>query len=442
MELILPHAYTPRDYQLPAWKAFDSGFKRLLLVHHRRAGKDKTCINMMARSMMERVGTYFYFLPTFAQAKRVIWDGMDGNGFRFINHFPRELWDGDPNTTDMRIRLKNGSVFQLVGSDKIDNVVGTNPIGCVFSEYSLQDPAGWEFIRPILRENGGWAVFNGTPRGKVNHMYKLYQMAKDNPAWFVDKLGIDDTHVMTEADVDEERAAGMDEELIQQEFYSSFEGGMSGAYYVQQMLDVEERGGMTDVPHDPLMKVHTVWDLGMSDETVIIFYQQSPAGQIRIIDHYSGTGEGLEYYIGALFDRAREYGYVYGDHLAPWDIQVREMGTGKSRLEVARSMGINFKPVRKLPISEGINAVRMMLPVCYFDVSRTQHLRDSMMSYSKAWDQTNRTWKDKPRHDWSSHDADAMRYLAVGRKNARLPETQDRYAKDNYKRRAASWMAA
>lgn len=440
MEITLPHAFKPRPYQIPAWQAFDSGLKRLLLINHRRAGKDKTCINMMARATQERVGTYFYFLPTFAQARRVIWDGMDKDGFPFLGHIPRELWDGDKNSTHMKIKLKNGSVFQLVGSDNIDNIVGTNPIGCVFSEYSLQDPRGWDYISPILRENGGWAIFNGTPRGKQNHLHKLYQMAQGNPDWYVERLGVDQTGALTETDIEAERAAGKDEEFIQQEYYCSFEGGMSGAYYVAAMNKIDSH--ITDVPHDPLMPVSTAWDLGIGDSTAIIFYQQSPAGQIRIIDHFTGSGEGLSYYISILFEKSREEGYVYGDHLAPWDIQVRELGTGKSRLEVARGMGVNFKAVRKLPIDEGINAVRMMLPMCWFDEKKTEHLRDSLMSYTKDWDDKHQCWKDRPRHDWTSHDADAMRTLAVGRKHAQLPERQDKYARRYKVAKDFSWMAA
>lgn len=439
-EITLPHAFEPRGYQKPSWVAFDSGIKRMVLVWHRRAGKDKNCMNLMARATQERVGTYFYFLPSFAQARRVIWDGMDGAGFRFINHIPRELWAGDPNNTQMKIQLKNGSVFQLVGSDNIDHVVGTNPVGCVFSEYSLQDPSGWEFIRPILRENGGWAIFNGTPRGKQNHLYELVEQNRSNKDWYIEVRGVDDTGVMTAEEIQSEIDAGMDAELAQQEFYCSFDGGMSGAYYVPQMQAIDGNNQITDVPFDPMMEVNTAWDLGVGDATSIVFYQQSPAGQIRIIDHYTSSGEGLNYYISILFEKSRELGYVYGDHLAPWDIQVRELGTGKSRLEIARTMGINFRVARKLPLDEGINAVRMMLPMCWFDANKTKHLRDALMSYSKAWDAKNRCWKDKPRHDWSSHDADAMRTLAVGRKNAKLPEKSDRYARKQFKR--TGWMAA
>jgi len=440
--ITLPHNFEPRWYQRPAFEAFDKGYKRILLVHHRRAGKDKSCFNLMVRAAFERVGSYFYFLPTFAQARRVIWHGMDGAGFPFMSHIPQQLV-ARVNETDMRVHLKNGSIIQLVGSDNIDNIVGTNPIGCIFSEYSLEDPNGWNFIRPILRENKGWAVFNGTPRGKANHLYKLHEMARNNDDWFVQKLGVDDTGVMSEEDVNAERLAGMDEELIQQEFYCSFDGGMSGAYYISGMQDAERQGRITDVPHDPMLPVNTCFDLGISDSTAIIFFQQSPAGQIRILNYHEANGEGLQYYVSFLREIANEWGYNYGEHIAPHDIMVRELGTGKSRFEIARGMGLKFKPSRKLPFQDGINAVRMALPMCWFDREKTERLVEALMSYQKRWDKQQRCWRDQPLHNWASHGADAMRYLAVGRKNARIHQDSERYA-PRYAEPADShsWMAA
>ena len=400
-------------------------------------------MNILARAMMQRVGTYMYFFPTFTQARRVIWNGMDFNGFRFINHIPKELWDGPKNETEMRIRLKNGSVFQLVGSDNIDHIVGTNPVGCVFSEFSLQDPSGWDYIRPILRENKGWALFNGTPRGKHNHLYRLYQDAVKDKDWFVTKIGVDETKVISEEDLDKERRSGMDEELIQQEFFCSFEGGMSGGFYIEAMKKAETDGRITDVVHDEMLPVLTAWDLGIDDVTSIIWFQQSPAGQVRIIDYHESTGEGLAYYVHLLREKADDNGYNYGEHLAPWDINTRELGTGKTRLEIARKLGINFKPVRRLSLEDGINAVRMTLGTCWFDKTRCQRLIEAMFSYSKTWDKQYNCWRSKPRHDWASHGADAIRYMASGRPNAYKKGPPDRYERQMYgKSKSTSWMAA
>lgn len=389
---------------------------------------------------MQRVGSYFYFFPSYAQGRKAIWEGADYNGFRFMDHIPRDLRKGDPNNTEMRQELKNGSIIRVIGTDNIDSVMGTNPVGCVFSEYSLEDPRAWEYVRPILLENKGWAVFNGTPRGRHNHLFRMYQMAEKNDAWFVSILGVDKTGVLTEADIQAERDSGMDEETIQQEYYCSWEGGMKGAYYVQQMELADKEGRICRVPYEEDLPVNTAWDIGVGDYTSIIFYQQSPGGEIRIIDHYATSGEGLPYYVRYLADK----GYVYGHHIAPHDINVRELGTGKSRIEVARSLGLNFKVARKLPVDDGINAVRALLGRCWFDKKKTEHLRDSLMSYSKVWDDKNQVFKNTPRHDWSSHDADAMRTMAVGRKNAQIPDNEDRYARRKYRRRPGnrSWMAA
>ena len=439
-EIILPYMFEPRPYQLSTFEAFDSGIKRLLLVWHRRAGKDKTCLNLMARASQERVGSYFFFLPTYAQGKKIIWDGMDFDGFRFLNHFPRELWAGTPNSTEMKLRLKNGSIFQVVGSDNIDSIVGTNPVGVVFSEFSLQDPRGWDFIRPILRENKGWALFNGTPRGRNNHLFKLYENAKTNKEWFVEKLSIEETGVMTEEDVQAERDAGMDEELIQQEFYCSFDGGLSGAYYNKQMQDAYEEGRITNVPYDPAIAVDTWWDIGMHDSTAITFVQQEPATRVvRIIDYYETSGEGLQHYVKYLASLP----YIYGEHIGPFDLEVREMGTGKSRLEMAYGLGLKFNIARKLPLEDGINAVRTMLPMCWFDKENCKHLVEALMSYHKMWDNRHREWKAKPEHDWSTHGADTLRVGAVGRRNARIPERKKRYEVKYWSEKSKpSWKAA
>jgi len=221
-EITIPHAFNPRTYQLPFLQAMDSGYKRAVLIHHRRAGKDKVCFNFTIKKAFERVGTYFYFLPTFAQAKKVIWDNIDNDGFKMLNHIPQEVIKST-NATELKITLINGSIIQLMGADVFDKSgVGTNPIGVVFSEFSLQRPEIWGFIRPILLVNGGWAVFNGTPRGQ-NHAYNLLEMAKSKPEeWFTQLLTIDDTGVLTKEQIDNERAEGMPDALVDQEYYCKF----------------------------------------------------------------------------------------------------------------------------------------------------------------------------------------------------------------------------
>ncbi len=419
--ITIPYNYQPRPYQLPLLRAMDSGYKRAVVIWHRRAGKDKTVLQIVIKKMLERVGSYYYFFPTYKQAKKILWDGMDRDGFRFLDHFPKELIDGKPNETEMKIKFRNGSLFQIIGTDNIDSVVGSNPIGCVFSEYSLQNPQAWSFIRPILKENGGWALFVYTPRGK-NHGYDLYQMAKKNPDWFSQVLTVRDTGVVSEADIQQERDEGMDEDLIQQEYYCSFEGSLQGAYYGKQMRLAEAEGRIGNVPYDEMMEVDTWWDLGI-DDCLTIWFSQSVGREIRFIDYLEVSGEGFSYIAKELKDKP----YVYGRHHLPFDAKVRELGTGKSRLEIAESLGIRpIDIVDKLPIDEGINAARMIFGQCWFDAKKCERGIDALRSYHKEFDDERKIYKNKPEHDWSSHGADSFRYMAVGYKGKIFIGREDR----------------
>jgi hypothetical protein len=250
--LTIPYNYTPRNYQFPVLSAMDSGIKRAVCVWHRRAGKDKTILNFVIKEMFKRIGVYYYFFPTYAQGKKILWDGIDGKGFKFLDHFPREVIV-TKNATEMKITLINGSLFQIVGTDNYDSIMGTNPVGCVFSEFPLQDPLAWEYVRPIIRENGGWAIFPYTPRG-FNHGWDLYQMAMNDPDWFCERLTINDTDVLTAADIEAERRSGMTEPLIQQEFYCSFEhaAGMAFRELSKNIHGID--------PKNPPEYLHTFFD--------------------------------------------------------------------------------------------------------------------------------------------------------------------------------------
>lgn len=395
----------------------DNGTKRAVWIAHRRAGKDKTLLNYTIKEMFRRIGTYYYLMPTYAQAKKIIWDGIDGDGQKFLNHFPQEAIK-NTNNTEMKIELINGSIFQLIGTDKIDSIMGTNPVGCVFSEYSLQNPQAWDLMRPILRENGGWAVFNYTPRGK-NHGYELYLMAKNNPEWFCQVLTVRDTcredgdPIITEADIATERDEGMDEDLIQQEYFCSFTAAVTGSYYAKQIQLAEDEGRICSVPHQPNIKVDTWWDLGIGDSTAI-WFTQTVGKEIRVIDCYENNGEGLPFYAKHL----QSLPYVYGEHNAPHDIQVRELGTGKSRVETAKTLGIKFKVIPMLSIEDGIEASRSILASCWFDKDKCKSGLHALREYHKEYDEKKKVFKSYPCHDWSSHYADAFRGLAVGFKEA------------------------
>ena len=438
MEVQLPFAYSPRDYQIPLFRAFDQGYKRFVLCWHRRCGKDLSCFNLMARAMFQRVGSYFYIFPSYAQGKKVIWDGATKEGFRFLHHIPKSLWQGKPNQTEMKIRVKNGSLFQVIGSDNIDSVVGTNPVGVIFSEMALQDPRAWDFIRPILAENDGWALFNSTPRGRYNYFYNpLWLNHLEHPSeWWGSRLTVENTGAITLDQIEAERRAGMSEELIQQEFYCDWSGGMQGSYYADQIELAEEESRITDLPYDREIPVDTWWDLGMNDSTTILFTQQH-FSQIRVIDCYENSGKGLDHYADVL----RQRGYFYRDHVGPHDLAVRELGTGKSRIETAKALGVDFKVARKLPVNDGINAVRAMLYNCVFDREKTKPLVNALMAYRKEYDSKSRIFKDKPFHDLSSHFADAMRTGAVGRRSAKIERTRERYTPYGQAPRKKGWMA-
>lgn len=230
MEITIPHRFIPRHYQIPILQAIqNSKYNRFVWVSHRRSGKDKTVLNAVISKMIDRVGTYYYFFPTYSQGKRVLWQGKDKDGMKFLDHFPFELIKGEPNNTEMRIKLKNGSTFQVIGADNIDNIVGTNPIGVVFSEYSLMKAQVWEFIRPILAENSGFAVFVFTPRG-MNEGWKILQIAKENPQeWWWEVLTVENTKAIPESVLFQERKE-MPADLFDQEYYVKFIDGASSVF--------------------------------------------------------------------------------------------------------------------------------------------------------------------------------------------------------------------
>ena len=395
----------------------DKGCKRAVCVWHRRAGKDKTFLNHCVKRMFERVGTYYYYFPTATMGRKILWDGIDKTGTRFLDHIPNEIRD-NTNNQEMKIKLVNGSVFQIIGTDRLD-VVGTNPVGCTFSEYSLQNPKGWEYVRPILAENNGWAVFNFTPRG-YNHGKIIYDIANNTADWFSSLLTVDDTGAISREAIEEERRSGMSEEMIQQEFYCSFDMGVEGSYYAKYIARAREEKRIILFNHDRANLVHTAWDIGVGDSTAIWFYQVSGV-QIHIVDYFEAHGEGLPYYVALLRKKEQQYGYQYGDHYAPHDIRNREFGSGDSRLETAKKLGINFRIVPGQSVEGGIERVRQVLDKSYFSQDKCRDGILCLENYRKDYDEKNRAYKQRPLHDWTSHGADAFRYLALSLKQAQRP---------------------
>jgi len=423
-ELTASFKYEPRWYQRPVLKAMANGVKRGAMVWHRRSGKDLTMVNGITVQAMKRVGAYYYFFPTYGQGRKVIWEGRTKDGVRFLDYIPKELIDGKPNETEMRIPLVNGSSIQIIGTDNMDHVVGTNPLGCVFSEYSLQNPKAYDLMRPVLRENGGWAWFVYTPRGR-NHGYRLWKMAKGRPGtWFSSMLTVNDTFldaermqpVITADDLEEERLEGMDEDLLNQEYYCSFDGATQGSYYGPQIALVYKQDRVGFFPWVSQLPVYTAWDIGIGDATAIWFFQLI-GEEIRMIDFYEASGKGLDHYAKVLKDRE----YAYAEHWMPHDIEARELGTGKARIEIARNLGL--KPIRVAPrmdIDDGIAAVRKIFSRLRFNERACNQQEyaghsgfDAIAFYHKKWDDDKHCYALKPEHDWSSHAADALRTLAL-----------------------------
>lgn len=428
--------WEPRAYQLPLLKYMSKNKRNLraVVAWHRRAGKDLTCLNVLAIKALQRVGTYWYVLPYANQARRIIWNGMTGEGKKFIDYFPKEIVE-KKSEQEMRVHLKNGSVIQLMGSDDPDKMVGANPVGCVFSEYSISDPSAWQLINPILAENGGWALFNGTPRGE-NHFYKMLLKAQSDGAWYSSHLSVKDTKAISPDELRRARDELNNEARFQSEYMCSFKTPVEGSYYGSYISRAyKDKRVMDTLSPDPMLPVHTAWDLGMDDATTIWFCQLFK-NEIRLVHYYENSGEGLPHYARELNRFAVQSDIVYGKHYAPHDIKVRELGTGKSRLEIARSMGLKFTTVKKLPIIDGIDAVRAILPRCWFNKVACARGLEALKGYHKEFDSSRGVFRKTPVHDSNSHGADAFRTLAVGLKK---PSLTNKKPKATYDVSKISW---
>lgn len=407
MSLIVPHDFSPRPYQKALYNAPARGYKRGVAIWHRRAGKDKVFVAMMAKAAVQRQGAYFYILPYYKQARKIIWEGLDGQGKRYLNVIPQELIKKQ-NNQEMVMELINGSMIYMLGSDNIDSIVGTNPVGIFFSEFSLHKPQVWDYLRPILMENNGFAFFNGTPRGR-NHLYNMYKTAQDDPTWYSECLTITDTDVVSEEDVEREIRDGMARATAKQEFYCSFDAALQGAYYEEPMNQAAANGQHAVFPIDPYIPVDVAWDLGISDTMTLILAQRSPH-ETRIIDVIAANGKGLDYYVAELNKKP----YTYGTHYLPHDVRVRELSNGKSRLNSLRDLGVqNIVVNERTSIEDGINATRRMLYTTYIHSRNCTQLIEALKTYRADYDDVKQVYGG-PIHDWSSHYADAVRQLAVG----------------------------
>lgn len=430
MKIQLPNQWTAKPHQRGFFRYMEGGGKRYVGVWHRRAGKDTSALNWTAEAAMQRVGTYWHMLPTLAQARKAVWDGINSASQRVIDQVWPKVLRGKVRNDEMKMELVNGSIWQCVGSDNYNSLVGTNPVGVVFSEWSLTDPRAWDYVRPILAENGGWAVFIYTPRWK-NHGWDILEVAKQNEDWRWEVLDVETTGIVSRTTIEQERRSGMSEEMVRQEYYCSFEAPNTGSYYGRLIEELQREGQIGRVPYEPSLGVHTWWDLGMDDCTSI-WFTQSMGFEHRVIDYYENSGEPLAHYAKELAAKP----YVYAGHHLPHDVEVRELGTGRSRKEVLNNLGMAVQVVPKLELGDGIEAVRTLLPNCWFDAEKCAYGLKALASYHRKFDEVRRAFATHPEHDWSSHAADAFRYFAVGA-NALRSHPYPQHA-----RRRGSWMAA
>lgn len=406
--ITLPQGWTPRSYQVEVFAALDGGkTKRVVTVWHRRSGKDASAINYIAKAAHQRVGNYWHLFPTARQGRKALWESVDKSGRRVIDQaIPVELRESTRND-EMMIRLKCGSTIQITGADQVDSLVGSNPVGVVFSEYALTSPVTWRFVEPILIENGGWAWFNSTPRGK-NHLYDLVEKNRTNPSWLVSIKGWRDTGVITQADIDEAVRGGMPPEVAEQEFNCSFNAPNVGLVYARQIAQARQSGRIGNYPWRAAYPVETWWDIGHRDATSIWFVQRVN-GSLYAIDYVEERGKGLPHFANEITKRP----YAYSRHVGPHDLENKVWALDGTTKQLAENHGISFVVAPKLPIKDGIDATRAMFSTMHFHEPKTDLGLKALGGYEYEWDEERRVFGDKPLHNWASHGSDALRYGAV-----------------------------
>lgn len=416
--------YEPRPLFLP----FHNRKQRFSCeVVHRRGGKTVSRVNELIRCAMteERERPRFaYIAPFLKQAKAVAWD--------YLKHYSSPLvpYGATFNESELRADYPNGAQVRLYGADNPDSLRGIYLDGVVLDEYGIMDPSIWPVVRPALSDRLGWADFIGTPNGH-NDFYETYRKAVANPdEWYSAMHRASATGLIPKSELDAARRS-MTEDQYAQEYECSFEAAIQGAYYGKEMVEAEKEKRITRVPYDKATDVITAWDLGIGDATAIWFCQQ--VGQeYHLIDYIENSGVGLEWYAGEVKSRP----YVYATHILPHDVDAKELGTGKSRKEVLENMGIRVTVAPKLRLEDGISAVRLVLNRCWFDADKCARGIEAMKQYRTEFDELRKVFRDKPLHDWTSHAADAMRYLFTGIRKTEKAQWSD--AVMNFK---VDWVA-
>lgn len=415
-EIELPNNWQPRWYQRKLWAHLEGGGKRAIAIWHRRAGKDDVVLHRTAVAAHERIGNYWHMLPEASQARKAIWEAINPHTGkpRIDEAFPVAL-RSNTRSNEMSIRFKCGSTWQVVGSDNYNSLVGAPPVGIVFSEFALADPAAWAYLRPILRENGGWAVFITTPRGR-NHAATFFESAKDDPEWFAEHLPATETDVFTPHQLEVERAEyirefGPDDgdARFRQEYLCSFSAGVIGAYYGNALERLEGEDRIGSVPWTPTLPVHCGWDLGRRDTTAVWFFQL--VGQdIHFVDYLENNGVHISWYAKELDKKP----YKYGQMCLPADAESEFLPAPQTTAGQLRGLGFKTTVLEACEnVDQEINAVRTILPRSRFDKEKCARGLEGLRNYRRAWDDKRKCYNDHPLHDWASHPADGFRSAGV-----------------------------
>ena len=396
--------YCPRDVMLPF---HDRQERFACLVAHRRCGKTVAAINDLIKdaiTIQRKAVRVAYIAPYYSQAKTIAWD--------YVLEYTAPIPGINVNVAELRVDFPNGARIRLFGADNYDAMRGLYFDAVVLDEPADFPMSAWPaVIRPALADRKGKATFIGTPKGK-NDFWETYHHALSDDNWYCAMHKASETGIIDDDELAESlKIMGADK--YEQEFECSFEAAITGAYYGTEMKAASKDGRIKPLPYEKSLGVVTAWDLGVGDSTAIWFAQYAPGGEIRIIDYYESSGVGLDHYAKVLQDK----GYIYNQHILPHDVRVKELGTGKSRLETLDNLGI--RPVSISPnlrIDDGIQSVRSMLGSCWFDSDKCDRGIEALRQYQRDFDDKGKTWRGRPKHDWTSHGADAMRYLAVGYK--------------------------
>lgn len=414
----VPQNFTPREHQLGLLRSLsaEGAPTRSILLWHRRAGKDIVSWVHLITQAAQKPGLYFYAFPTFTLAKKVIWNGIDENGLKVIDMIPKELIS-KVNSQDMSIHLKNGAIIQVVGGKDIDALRGTNPVGVVLSEYAWHRPDIWSMIiLPILKFNKGWLIINSTPDGP-NHYYDLVKRATGNPDWFLDKKTIDDTGLLTWADIQKDIDSGeITLEKAMQEYYVKFSVQASGSFYGDLITQARDNKRFGEYGPVDYRVTDTYWDLGVKDDTICWFVQRDGT-RLNIIDYYeSSKGLPISEYVKMLISK----GYKYGTHYLPHDGRQRKQGintiqTTQEMFDILlknEGLGKTFvckKPMRKI---HGINATREMFKSFYFNEDLVKDGVRHLELYRRAFNASNNCYSEDPIHNGDSHASEAFALIA------------------------------